>query len=141
VKRAPPVFVDTSYFVALLNKLDTEHARAVELAAIWDRLATKLSTTDAVLIETLNFFARSLLRARAASAMRALRGGTGWTIVHTSAELIRRGERRYAAHADKSWSLTDCISMEAASDARVKQVATTDKHFEQAGFEILMARS
>lgn len=139
MKRTPPVFVDTSYFVALLNKIDDEHERAVELAAAWDRLTTKLSTTDAVLIETLNWFSRSALRPTAALALRSLRGANGWTIVHASAELIRRGESRYAAHSDKSWSLTDCISMEAASDARVKQVATTDRHFEQAGFEILMS--
>lgn len=138
MKRSPPVFVDTSYFVALLNKLDGEHARARELAAIWHRLATKLCTTDAVLVETYNWFSRSPLRSSAARALQALRGAEGWTIVHASTDLIRRGERRYTTHADKTWSLTDCISMEAASDARVKQVATTDKHFEQAGFEILM---
>ena len=138
MKRNPPVFVDTSYFVALLNKRDDEHARAVELAAVWHRLATKLSTTDAVLIETFNWFSRSPLRVTAARALGTLRGASDWTIVHTSAELIRRGERRYTTHADKSWSLTDCISMEAATEARVKQVATTDGHFEQAGFEILM---
>lgn len=139
MKHAPPVFVDTSYFVALLNRIDGEHDRAVELAAIWDRLATKLCTTDAVLVETLNWFSRSPLRPQAALAVRALRAAIGWTIVHASAELIQRGERRYAAHSDKSWSLTDCISMEAATDARAKQIASTDRHFEQAGFEILMA--
>jgi predicted nucleic acid-binding protein len=138
VKQTPPVFVDTAYFVALLNKLDEEHGRALALAAAWDRLATRLTTTDAVLIETHNWFSRSPLRAVAARALRALRSANGWAIVHASAELIRRGEQRYAAHADKSWSLTDCISMEAASDVRATQVATTDKHFEQAGFEILM---
>lgn len=97
------------------------------------------STTDAVLIETLNRFSRSALRPTAGLARRALRGANGWTIVHASAELIRRGESRYAAHADKSWSLTDCISLEAASDARVKRVATSHRHFEQAGFEIRMS--
>jgi predicted nucleic acid-binding protein len=138
LKRKPPVFVDTSYFVALLNKSDSEHERAVALAAIWNRLATRLCTTDAVMVETLNWFSRSPMRAIAARALAVLRGTSDWTIVHASSELIRRGERRYATHADKSWSLTDCISMEAASDARVKQIATTDSHFEQAGFEILM---
>jgi predicted nucleic acid-binding protein len=140
VKRSPPVFVDTSYFVALLNKSDDEHEHALELAAIWNRLATKLTTTDAVLVETFNWFSRSPLRATAARSLVVLRGATDWAIVHASSELIRRGERRYLAHADKTWSLTDCISMEAASDARAKQVATTDGHFQQAGFEILMGK-
>jgi predicted nucleic acid-binding protein len=41
--------------------------------------------------------------------------------------------RRCTTHAGKTWSLTDCVSMEAASNARVKQIATTDKHFERLG--------
>lgn len=135
--RSPPVFVDTSYFVALLNRRDVNHGRAVEAAGKWHRLRTALITTDAVLIETLNWFSRSPARSAAARAVTALRGATGWTIVHASPELILRGEGRYASHADKAWSLTDCISMESAREAGAVQVATTDAHFAQAGFDIL----
>jgi len=138
MKRAAPVYVDTAYFVAVLNRRDLHHARAVELAARWHRLGTKLITTDAVLVETLNWFARSPMRVAAAQALAGLRGAAGWSVVHASRELIERGETRYTLHADKSWSLTDCISMEVASDQRAAQVATTDGHFEQAGFEILL---
>ncbi len=138
MKRAAPGYVDTTYFVAVLNRRDLHHGCAVELAARWHRLATKLVTTDAVLVETLNWFARSPMRVAAAKALAGLRGAAGWSIVHASRDLIERGEARYALHADKSWSLTDCISMEVASDQRATQVATTDGHFEQAGFEILL---
>ena len=95
-------------------------------------------TTDAVLVESFNWFSRSPARIPAARALASLRGAAGWSIVHASAELIQRGERRYLSHADKAWSLTDCISMESATDARVEQVATTDAHFAEASFEILM---
>lgn len=138
MKRMAPVYVDTAYFVAVLNRRDQHHGGAVALATRWHRLGTKLVTTDAVLVETLNWFARSPMRVTAAKALGVLRGATGWSIVHASLELIERGEARYSSHADKSWSLTDCISMEVASDQRAAQVATTDAHFEQAGFEILL---
>ena len=141
MKRAAPVFVDTSYFVALLNRKDDHHQEAVALAGRWHRLATKLVTTDAVLIETHNWFARSPARSSATRALAALRKEGGWTIVHASEDLIARGERRYARHGDKTWSLTDCISMEAAADAGAKEVATTDAHFEQAGFVVLLPGS
>jgi predicted nucleic acid-binding protein len=138
MRRAAPVFVDTAYFVALLNARDKHHAAAVALAARWHRLDTKLLTCDAVVVETYNWFARSPIRRAAATALSALRGATGWAIVHASAELISRGQSRFASHDDKTWSLTDCISMEVASDHGATQVATTDAHFEQAGFEILL---
>lgn len=139
--KVSTIFIDTAYFVALLNRRDKHHLEAVALAAQWHRLGAKLVTTDAVLVETFNWFSRSPLRHAVASALPALRGATGWSIVHVSPELIMRGERRYTAHDDKTWSLTDCISMEVASDVRSKRIATTDAHFEQAGFEILLGRA
>lgn len=140
MRRGAPVFVDTAYWVALLNARDQQHAAAVALAARWHRLDTKLLTCDAVVVETYNWFARSPVRRAAATALSTLRGAPGWTIVHASVELISRGQSRYAAHDDKTWSLTDCVSMEVAFDHGVTQVATTDAHFEQAGFEILLGR-
>ena len=49
-----------------------------------------------------------------------------------------RAEVRYARHLDKSWSLTDCLSMEAMNGAALEEVATTDGHFAQAGFRVLL---
>ncbi len=49
-----------------------------------------------------------------------------------------RAEERYRRHADKSWSLTDCHAMEVASERRIRDIATTDVGYEQAGFERLL---
>ena len=96
-------------------------------------------TTDAVLIEFANFFARSPLRALAVSWQRRLRQRlVGWTIERLTPQLLDRGEARYAAHADKTWSLTDCLSMEVMLDHAATEAATPDRHFAQAGFRILM---
>jgi len=45
----------------------------------------------------------------------------------------------YRAHPDKTWSLTDCISMELMLDRSCTEAATPDKHFAQAGFRVLMS--
>ncbi len=45
---------------------------------------------------------------------------------------------RYAAHPDKSWSLTDCASMDVMIDHRATDAATPDHHFAKAGFGVLM---
>jgi predicted nucleic acid-binding protein len=65
-------------------------------------------------------------------------GATGWEVVHADVPLIARGEARYRDHADKAWSLTDCINMEVMTQRHVHDVATLDRGFAQAGFKLLM---
>jgi len=133
-----PVFVDTAYFVALTNRSDRHHRQAASLAGEWHGQLRSFVTTDAVMLEYANFFARSPLRGLAATTVARLRGASGWRIVAMDRPLVLRGEGRYAAHADKAWSLTDCISMEVMTEAKLDEVATTDAHFTQAGFRVLM---
>jgi predicted nucleic acid-binding protein len=47
----------------------------------------------------------------------------------------------YKKYNDKEWGLIDCISFVVMTEAGVKQALTFDQHFEQAGFEALMARN
>jgi predicted nucleic acid-binding protein len=131
------VFVDTAYWVARLNSRDALHLRAMSLASQWTKAGTALVSSDAVLLETANFFARSPLRATTITAIRTIRASP-CEIEPLSRELMIRAERRYEIHADKQWSLTDCASMEIMEDRRLVAVATTDHHFTQAGFEMLM---
>lgn len=135
------IFVDTGYFVALLNRKDALHARALELTRGWDRRKSRLLTTDAVLVELANFFSRSGLRGLAISAIEAIREAPGWRVEHITSQRLERGIARYAAHPDKAWSLTDCLSMDAMTDHRATDVATPDHHFAQAGFRVLMAKA
>jgi predicted nucleic acid-binding protein len=132
------VFVDTAYLVALSNTSDRHHAEATALARTWSLERRGFVTTDAVLVEYANFFARSPLRALAATTLGRLRAAHGWTIVAMDRNLLARAEVRYARHLDKSWSMTDCLSMEAIRDAALEEVATTDVHFAQAGFRVLL---
>jgi predicted nucleic acid-binding protein len=53
--------------------------------------------------------------------------------------LVARAEARYVLHPDKTWSLTDCLSMEVMLDHGSTEVAGADHHFMQAGFRILLA--
>lgn len=132
------VFIDTSYLVALLDPRDAHNARAVELAAVFQSQRARLSTTDAVLIELCNYFCRSPLRPEAIGAVDALRGSGDWEIGGLDRALLGAGEARYRRHADKAWSLTDCISMVFMQERRIRDVATLDRGFTQAGFHVLM---
>ena len=133
-----PFFVDTGYFVALLNRKDALHARALDLTRAWDRRTSHLLTTDAVLVELANFFSPSALRTLAISSIETIRTASGWKVEHITSQRLERGIARYSAHPDKAWSLTDCLSMDAMADHRCTDVATPDHHFAQAGFRVLM---
>jgi len=134
----PPIFIDTGYFVALLNRRDALHEEAVALASKWRKRKRSFITHDAVLIELANFFARSPMRGSVLAAIQKVRTAHGWAVQPLVPTLLARSERRYGAHLDKTWSLTDCISMEVMTDIGSTEAATPDKHFAQAGFRVLM---
>jgi predicted nucleic acid-binding protein len=55
-----------------------------------------------------------------------------------SRALLARAEVRYRRHVDENWSLTDCRSMELMQARGIRDIATTDAGFEQAGFRCLL---
>jgi hypothetical protein len=135
---ARSVLVDTPYFVALLDPRDNLHRRAEALTRTLAEEEAKMLTTDAIVLELGNYFARGPLRPHAARWIAALRADAGWDIVALERGLLARAEARYRDHLDKNWSLTDCHSMELMRDRRMRDVATSDVGFEQAGFRCLL---
>ena len=135
---AHDVFVDTAYLVVLLDRRDALHVEGLALAKQLAARGARLVTTDAVLIELANYFARSPLRARAIDLVAELRSDEGWTVVAIDRPSLLRAEARYRAHADKDWSVTDCMSMDVMSSRKIRDVATTDGGFAQAGFRLLL---
>jgi len=56
-----------------------------------------------------------------------------------SPELFDRGCELYTSRSDKEWSLTDCISFVVMKERGLTDALTPDRHFEQAGFKILLS--
>jgi len=68
----------------------------------------------------------------------ALRADPACTIVPPTQSLLDQGVELYNERPDKSWSLTDCISFVAMREYGATQALTGDRHFEQAGFTLLL---
>ena len=65
------------------------------------------------------------------------RGGHSSIVFNDS--FLQQGFKLYKQRTDKSFSLTDCISMNVMSNFNLSDVLTHDRHFYQAGFTLLMA--
>jgi predicted nucleic acid-binding protein len=45
----------------------------------------------------------------------------------------------FAKHDDKEWSFTDCFSFDVMKERNIRQALTSDRHFSQAGVDVLLA--
>lgn len=130
-----PVFADTSYYVALLSQADACHGKAVDVSRT---LRRPVVVTEFVLLELGNALSRADARQLFISMLRHLRSEPHVVVVPASPELFGRGCDLYARRSDKDWSLTDCISFVVMEERGLSDALTTDHHFEQAGFQVLL---
>jgi predicted nucleic acid-binding protein len=130
------IFVDTLFVIALINPRDQHHSKAAELATRYEN--HPLLVTDAVLLEIGNGLARNY-KEEAIEIIEYFLDSEAVEIIHLTPELFRQAFDLYKKYKDKDWGLIDCISFVVMVDAGVKQALTFDRHFEQAGFEVLMA--
>lgn len=130
------IFIDTLFVVALINPRDQHHAKATELAAKYENHPFLVS--DAVLLEIGNGLARNY-KHEAIEVIEGFFNSEEVEIVRLTPELFERAFDLYKRYKDKDWGLIDCISFVVMTEAGVTQALTFDQHFEQAGFEALMA--
>ena len=131
------IFADTGYSVALIDRQDQLHARAIE----WSRrIDEPLLTTSAVLLETFNNLAETFLREQPHKLIEAESEGK-LEVVLVQQELWNEGVALHRARSDKRWSLTDCISFALMTERKITRALAYDHHFEQAGFHALLRHS
>jgi len=128
------VFADTYYFLALLNKHDVGHGKAVEHASRVERIVT----TEWVLTELADGLAPSRRRDMFARTRQKLLDDADVSVVPLDMKLHEEGIKLYVSRPDKEWSLTDCISFVVMQREGITEALTGDHHFEQAGFVALL---
>jgi predicted nucleic acid-binding protein len=128
------LFADTYYFVALLNRNDQYHQRAIE----FDRGHRGLLTTEWVLTEVADLLVKERTRRYVMPLIRDLRGADDCEIVAFSGDVFEKAQSFYDQHCDKEWTLTDCTSFLVMQERGITEALTGDHHFEQAGFTALL---
>ena len=132
------LFSDTLYFTALINPKDQWHQPAVEVEPLVE--SVDLVTTEEVLIELLNFYSEfgKRMRFEVATFVRQLLLNPKFEIIGRSEVNFLNGLELYESRLDKSYSLTDCISMNVCRQLGITEILTHDHHFAQEGFKILL---
>ena len=129
-------FLDTSYVVALINPHDKYHKKAKELSKQLST-AREILITEAAIVEVGDTLSRST-RSYVISFVKRCYATSNIKVIPIDKELIFRAVKFYDSHKDKEWGLTDCISFIVMQDYGINKALTTDKHFEQAGFQALL---
>jgi uncharacterized protein len=129
------VFVDTFYYLARLSRNDAAHERAIDVSR---RLSGRTITTAWVLTEVADALHAPHTRGTAIKLYETLRSDPSVTIVPAEQGVYERGWELYRERPDKSWSLTDCISVVVMQELNLREALTGDQHFEQAGFIALL---
>ncbi len=132
------VFIDAAFLVSLINPRDQNHQKARQ--ALESVRGAQLVTTDAVLTEVLNYYSErgDYLRREALTLVKAIMNRKDVNFIYHGKYWFYLGLERFEDRQDKGYSLTDCMSMVIMESDGIQEVLTSDKHFVQAGFTILM---
>ncbi len=130
-----PLFADTSFYVALLNPRDLIHAKALQVGEHYHR---PVLLSDFVLLELGNMFTGIGQRSLFSKLTSRLYSDPNVRIIPASRNLLEKGLFLFSHREDKEWSLTDCTSFIIMQEEGLTEALTTDHHFEQAGFTILL---
>ena len=132
------VFVDSFAWIAAINKSDNHHE--VTLRIFEDLLGkqAKLFTTNYVIVETINALSKVEFRKAVVEFMDKLETSPSVEIIKITDETYNEAWRLYQQRMDKDWGITDCTSFEVMKMLNIKRAFTNDKHFEQAGYSLVV---
>ncbi len=121
------VFADLFYYFALLNDRDPAHEKAMTFVRSFHG---RMVTTGWILTELGDGLASPANRPAFLATLETVQGDPNTAVVGCSEELLEVGVDLFRRHADKYWSLTDCISFVVMQREGISEALTGDKHFE-----------
>ena len=121
--------------VALVNKNDQNHRFAWDLSRQYS--GKRLVTTDAILLEIGNALSRNFKR-ESVEIIEEFLTSDDVQVIHLHPQLFRKAFDLYKSRSDKLWGLIDCVSFVVMKEIGITDALSADKHFEQAGFNILI---
>lgn len=130
------IFLDTAFILAYVFKDDKYNSKAGKLQNEITKENVIVLTTDLILVEIANSLSKVKFRQEAVVTINNLQQAAN--VLPVDRNIFQDAWNLFEKRTDKEWGLTDCYSFIVMEKYGIKQALTTDKHFEQAGFEILL---
>lgn len=132
------VFGDTSFFFALVAKRDPAHRSAVVAFEKLLRAGARVITTDYIVDETLTLTKARIDAPTSVSLLDRIERSDSIDLELVTSEKFVASKQYFRKHSDHGYSFTDCTSFVVMDDLEVRSALTTDRHFKEAGFEVLL---
>lgn len=125
-------FADTCYWIALIDKNDSLHQKAMDVSN--SLRGTVIFTSEMILVELANCFATrgTAFRDSVVTVIGKISKDPNVIVIEQTSELFYNSLNLFGSRSDKEWSLTDCSSMVIMEENDIKDILTYDHHFIQA---------
>lgn len=131
------LFVDTAGWVACADGADPAHGRCCEARDCALEAGQTLVTTDYVVDETLTLVRLRLGLSAAERWWQQVDRSPRLRWERIDSDRFEKARQLFFQYRDKDFSFTDCTSFAVMREARLTHALTTDRHFRQAGFQVL----
>jgi len=131
-------FADTSVLYAAVDARDAYHPDAASLLRQQALAGGMIVTSDYVVAETLNLAVARRGRLVADRLLQLLETSSGLRIEWIGPERFLAAKAFFRKHADHDYSFTDCTSFVVMQELRIDDALTSDRHFVEAGFRMLL---
>jgi len=131
------ISVDTAGWMSMADKNDKHHTECIRARDEWLRKGYLFLTTDYVVDETLTLIRTRIGIDGAEKWWDQVSGSPRLKFEWIHFERAERARVWFFKWRDKSFSFTDCTSFVVMKELSLIMAFTGDKHFVEAGFEIL----
>jgi uncharacterized protein len=132
------IFGDTSFFFALVAKRDPAHHPAVAAYEKLLQAGASVVTTDYIVDETLTLTKARIDARTSLTLLDRMERSEAIDLQTLTAERFLASKRYFHKHSDHGYSFTDCTSFVVMDELTIRAALTTDRHFKEAGFEMLL---
>jgi predicted nucleic acid-binding protein len=135
------VFADSSALYAFIDRNDSNHRAAREAVTRLVKAGRRLVATDYVITESVNLGNARGGSVVATRVLDLIEQSAGIRVEWIGAERFDAAKTFFRKHANHHYSFTDCTSFVVMRELRLTEALTTDHHFVEAGFRVLLPTS